>query len=181
MGRHHRHDEGHSTPPGAERKAKCHRQGRSEVEVRGTDQDDGSDCPFAPRDVARHAIAVHGAYVPSPDGQPCFRALPRLKTDEVADVLQVARVRILRYLARRGVVHLLPEAREIDNELAARRPRAALPSPRAARSHRQRGPHPDGGHSQIHGGLGTCRSHRPGAAMRLLGAVPGRFRLLVRT
>jgi hypothetical protein len=65
---------------------------------------------------------VHGAYVPSPDGQPCFRALPRLKTDEVADVLQVARVRILRYLARRGVVHLLPEAREIDNELAARDP-----------------------------------------------------------
>jgi hypothetical protein len=30
-----------------------------------------------------HAIAVDGAYVPGPDGQPSFRALPRLKTDEV--------------------------------------------------------------------------------------------------
>ena len=69
-----------------------------------------------------HAIAVDGAYVPGPDGQPSFRALPRLKTNEVSDVLQVARVRILRYLARRGVVHLSPEALEIDDELAARDP-----------------------------------------------------------
>jgi len=69
-----------------------------------------------------HAIAVDGAYLPGPDGQPSFRALPRLKTDEVADVLQVACVRILRFLARRGVVHLLPEALEIDDELAARDP-----------------------------------------------------------
>ena len=58
-----------------------------------------------------HAIAVDGVYVPGPDGIPSFRALPRLTTDEVGDVLQVARVRILRYLARRGVVRLLPEAR----------------------------------------------------------------------
>ena len=69
-----------------------------------------------------HVIAVDGAYVPGPDGQPSFRALPRLKTDEVGDVLQVARVRILRYLARRGVVHLSPEALEINDELAARDP-----------------------------------------------------------
>ena len=40
--------------------------------------------------------------MPDPDGMPTFRALPRLKTDEVGDVLQVARVPILRYLARRG-------------------------------------------------------------------------------
>jgi hypothetical protein len=33
--------------------------------------------------------------------------LPRLATDEVGDVLQVARVRILPYLARRGVVRLV--------------------------------------------------------------------------
>lgn len=48
--------------------------------------------------------------------------MPRLKTDEVSDVLQVARVPILRYLARRGVVRLSPEALEIDDELAARDP-----------------------------------------------------------
>jgi len=44
----------------------------------------------------------------------------------VIDVLQVARVRILRYLARRGVVHLLPETLEIIDAWAAgrlRRPR----------------------------------------------------------
>ena len=40
----------------------------------------------------------------------------------VIDVPQVARVRILRYLARRGVVHLSPEALEINDELAARAP-----------------------------------------------------------
>ena len=40
----------------------------------------------------------------------------------VIDVLQVARVRILRYLARRGVVHLLPEALEIQDELVERDP-----------------------------------------------------------
>jgi hypothetical protein len=40
----------------------------------------------------------------------------------VIDVLQVARVRILRYLARRGVVRLLPEALEINDELAERDP-----------------------------------------------------------
>jgi hypothetical protein len=34
-------------------------------------------------------------------------------------------VRILRYLARRGVVHLSPEALEIDDELAARDPMLA--------------------------------------------------------
>jgi hypothetical protein len=54
----------------------------------------------------------------APDGQPSFRALPGLETDEVGDVLQAARVRILRYLARRGVVRLLPEALEVDDELA---------------------------------------------------------------
>ena len=53
---------------------------------------------------------------------PSFRALPRLKTDEVGDALQVARVRILRYLARRGVVRLLPEALEGSDDLAERDP-----------------------------------------------------------
>jgi hypothetical protein len=69
-----------------------------------------------------HAIAVDGVFVPGPDGQPSFRALPRLKTDEVGDVLQIARVRILRYLARRGVVRLLPEALEVSDDLAERAP-----------------------------------------------------------
>jgi hypothetical protein len=69
-----------------------------------------------------HAVAVDGAFVPGTDGQPSFCALPRLKADEVGDVLQVARVRILRYLARRGVVRLLPEAIEVSDDLAERDP-----------------------------------------------------------
>jgi hypothetical protein len=48
--------------------------------------------------------------------------LPRLGTDEVGDVLQVARVRILRYLARRGVLRRLPATLEINDEPAARDP-----------------------------------------------------------
>ena len=69
-----------------------------------------------------HVIVADGVYVPGPEGAPQFRALPRLKTDEVGDVLQVARVRILRYLARRGVVQMLPEALEIQDELVERDP-----------------------------------------------------------
>ncbi len=75
-----------------------------------------------------HVILVNGVYVASPDGMPNFRALPRLATDEVGDVLQIARLRILRYLARRGVVRLLPETLEMDAWEAGRlrRPRTIV-------------------------------------------------------
>jgi hypothetical protein len=41
-----------------------------------------------------------------PDGAPDFRALPRLSSTDVADALQVARARILRYLEQRRVITL---------------------------------------------------------------------------
>ena len=71
-----------------------------------------------------HAIALDGVYVGGPDGDgtPRFRELPRLKTEEVGDVMQVARVRILRFLARRGVVRVSAEALQIDDELGVRDP-----------------------------------------------------------
>ena len=41
-----------------------------------------------------HAIFVDGVFATVPDGKPFFHALPRLSTDEVADLLQVVRVRV---------------------------------------------------------------------------------------
>ena len=63
-----------------------------------------------------------GVYAPAADGELVFRALPRLSTTDVADALQVARVRILGYLKRRGVVRVDDDALFIDDELAERHP-----------------------------------------------------------
>ena len=71
---------------------------------------------------ALHVVALDGIYVAGPDGLPTFRPLGRLKTDEVADVLQIAKVRMLKALERRGMVRLTPEAPEVDDALAARDP-----------------------------------------------------------
>jgi hypothetical protein len=58
-----------------------------------------------------------------PGGVPCFRALSRLSTTDVADVTQIARARILRLLRRRGVVAFEPEAMVVaDGEAAEREP-----------------------------------------------------------
>jgi hypothetical protein len=76
-----------------------------------------------------HAVFLDGVYLPvadGPDGAPDFRALPRLSTTDVADALQVARARILRYLERRGVITLDPDADSdvlsVSEELAERDP-----------------------------------------------------------
>ena len=69
-----------------------------------------------------HVVAVDGVYVAGPDGLPVFRALCRLKTDEVADVVQITKARVLKALERRGVVRVSPEALEVDDGFAARDP-----------------------------------------------------------
>jgi hypothetical protein len=69
-----------------------------------------------------HVVALDGIYVVGPDGLPTFRPLGRLKTDEVADMLQIAKVRMLKALERRGMVRLSTEALEVDDALAARDP-----------------------------------------------------------
>jgi hypothetical protein len=73
-----------------------------------------------------------------PDGQPVFRALGHLKTDEVADVVQVVKIRVLEALERRGVVRVSAEALEArprstlsrcarpPNSIAARRAAAVV-------------------------------------------------------
>ena len=69
-----------------------------------------------------HVVALDGVYVAGTAGQPVFRALGRLKTDEVADVVQITKARVLRALQRRGVVRVSLEALEVDDALANRDP-----------------------------------------------------------
>jgi hypothetical protein len=69
-----------------------------------------------------HVLALDGVYLAGPGGGPVFRALGHLKTSEVADVVQITKVRVLKALARRGVVRVSPEALEVDDVLSARDP-----------------------------------------------------------
>jgi len=69
-----------------------------------------------------HVVALDGVYVAGPDGQPVFRPLGRQKTDEVADIVQVTKARVLKALERRGDVRVSPEALEVDDALANRNP-----------------------------------------------------------
>ena len=69
-----------------------------------------------------HVVALDGVCIAGPDGQPVFRALGRLKTDEVADVVQLTNARVLKALERRGVVRVSPDALEVDDALANRDP-----------------------------------------------------------
>jgi hypothetical protein len=72
-----------------------------------------------------HAIFLDGVFRAGTDGKPEFIALPRLATDDVADLLQVIRVRIVRMLARRGVIEAAPELLVLDDGLAERDPALA--------------------------------------------------------
>ena len=69
-----------------------------------------------------HVVALDGVYLARPDGLPVFRALGRLKTDEVADVVQITKARVLKALERRGVVRVSPEALEVDVGFTPRDP-----------------------------------------------------------
>jgi hypothetical protein len=74
-----------------------------------------------------HAVFLDGVYAATSDESLEFRALPRLSTTDVADVLQIARARILRYLERRGVIHIDIDAEvlHVDDDLAERDPALA--------------------------------------------------------
>ena len=68
-----------------------------------------------------HCVFLDGVYVLDPEGKPTFHALPGLTTAEVGDVLQVVRVRLVRYLQRQGV--LAADATGVeDGDLAEREP-----------------------------------------------------------
>lgn len=69
-----------------------------------------------------HVVALDGVFVAGPGGPPVFRGLGHLRTDEVADVVQIVKTRVLRALERRAVVRVSPEALEVDDAFAARDP-----------------------------------------------------------
>jgi hypothetical protein len=77
-----------------------------------------------------HAIVLDGVFAPGEPGEhgraPVFHALPSLTNDEVADLLRVIRVRVLRYLVRRGVIDAGDELLVLDHDLATREPALAL-------------------------------------------------------
>jgi hypothetical protein len=72
-----------------------------------------------------HGVFLDGVYVMESDGVPGFRALSHLSTSDVADVLKIARARIVRLLQRRGVLSADAEATGVDEEFAHREPALA--------------------------------------------------------
>jgi hypothetical protein len=51
-----------------------------------------------------HSVVLDGVFAPSPDGTPVFHPLPALDNRDVADLLQVVRLRIVRMLVRAAVI-----------------------------------------------------------------------------
>lgn len=72
-----------------------------------------------------HAIFVDGVFATLPDGKPVFHALPRLSTEEVGDLLQVVRARVLAHLVRRGIIEPGSELTVLDDGFAEREPALA--------------------------------------------------------
>ena len=72
-----------------------------------------------------HALLVDGVFVGSDDGAPVFHPLPKLDTAQVADLLQVVRVRVLRHLRRTGVVEDADELCVLGDDFAEREPALA--------------------------------------------------------
>jgi hypothetical protein len=72
-----------------------------------------------------HGLFVDGVFGKQAAGSPVFHPLPRLATEEVGDLLQVVRVRILSHLARRGVIEAGPELTVLDDGFAEREPALA--------------------------------------------------------
>ena len=71
-----------------------------------------------------HAILLDGVFVPD-SGVPVFHPLPHLDTSDLADVLQVIRVRILNFLERRGIIESRHELTLLDDDFVERVPALA--------------------------------------------------------
>ena len=148
-----------------------------------------------------HGVFLDGVYGMNPEGTPVFRALPRLSTSDVADVLQITRARVLRLLSRRGVVvaarvHPAPAYRERERPAGTRgtgphRPEAAVLGRHDGRRHgpfvttrpaRRRGATPGHPHRAVRGGSGlrvplapardSCACPGPGGPARTRTAAP---------
>ena len=83
-----------------------------------------------------HSIALDGVFVSSERGEPEFHSLPQLDTADVADLMQVIRVRILRHLVKAGVIDNACELTVLEGEPCRHRERWRRSGRRS-----QRGPH----------------------------------------
>jgi hypothetical protein len=66
-----------------------------------------------------------GVFARRDDGQLEFHALPSLSSNDVADLLQAVRIRVLRFLARAGVIDDARELAVVDADFAEREPALA--------------------------------------------------------
>jgi hypothetical protein len=77
-----------------------------------------------------HSVFLDGVFVAGPDGgdgKPVFHTLPRISDTAVADLLQVIRTRVMRFLVRRRVVEADTDADTmlLPDDLAERDPALA--------------------------------------------------------
>lgn len=69
-----------------------------------------------------HGVFLDGVFVMGPEGVPVFRALSRLSTTDVAEVLQTVRARLVRRLRRLGVLAAYRDATVVDDGGAGTEP-----------------------------------------------------------
>lgn len=72
-----------------------------------------------------HSVFLDGVFAPDSDGELVFHALPSLSNGQVADVMQAVRIRVLRYLARQGVIDDTRALSVVDSDFAEREPALA--------------------------------------------------------
>jgi len=72
-----------------------------------------------------HTVALDGVFVAGDDGTPVFQPLPQLDTRDVADLLQIVRARVLRFLIHQGVVEDDDSLTVLPDDLAEREPALA--------------------------------------------------------
>jgi hypothetical protein len=71
-----------------------------------------------------HSIVLDGVFVPD-DGSPVFHPLLLLDDSDLADVLQVIRVRLVNFLERRGIIESRHDLTLLDDDFAEREPALA--------------------------------------------------------
>ena len=71
-----------------------------------------------------HTILLDGVFV-ADDGSPVFHPLPQLHDSDLADLLQVIRVRLVNFLLRRGIIESRQELTLLDDDFADREPALA--------------------------------------------------------
>jgi hypothetical protein len=69
-----------------------------------------------------HTVFLDGVFAPADDTTLEFHPLGSLSNSELADLMQAVRIRVLSYLARRGVIESSADLTSVDDEFAEREP-----------------------------------------------------------